>query len=234
LSFKNNLSLNNKKREKKLDHIERNYKIIREKMIEQMEDSIRLGRTLIDTELDAGILNFVVRPLIKNFYDYWAKHDARSGTLKQIQITLESAKKIIRAGVTEDSINLILEETFPIYLQGDQTFRQSNKRHKNYKRLKEIAKKTYLSYLKQVILLLNVKDNVQDYADLCLHAFNSKEETVKILSTQLEYTDESIRIVEEDLTILNVTIGRKIIIKALRKGFELKKKEFFYGIDTVY
>ena len=217
-----------------MDHIERNYKIIREKMIEQMEDSIRLGRTLIDTELDAGIFNFVVRPVIKSFYDYWSKHDARSGTLKQIQVTLETAKEVINDGVTEDSINLIIEKSFPIYLQGDQTFRQSSKRHKNYKRLKEIAKKTYLNYLKQVILLLEVEDNVQDYADLCVHAFSSKEETTKILTKQLDYTDESIRIVEEDLTILNITIGRKIIIKALRKGFELKKKEFINGINDTY
>jgi len=217
-----------------LDHVERNYNIIREKMIEQMEDSIRLGRTLIDTELDAGILNFVVRPIIKNFYDYWSKHDARSGTLKQIQITLETAREVIKNGATEDSINLIIAKTFPIYLQGDQTFRQSSKRHKNYKRLKELAKKTYLNYLKQVILLLQVKDDVQDYADLCVHAFSSKEETTKILTKQLEYTDESIKIVEEDLTILNITIGRKIIIKALRKGFELKKKEFINGINDTY
>ena len=217
-----------------MDHIERNYKIIREKMIEQMEDSIRLGRTLIDTELDAGIFNFVVRPIIKSFYDYWSKHDARSGTLKQIQVTLETAKEVINDGVTEDSINLIIEKSFPIYLQGDQTFRQSSKRHKNYKRLKEIAKKTYLNYLKQVISLLEVEDNVQDYADLCVHAFSSKEETTKILTKQLDYTDESIRIVEEDLTILNITIGRKIIIKALRKGFELKKKEFINGINDTY
>lgn len=217
-----------------MDYIERNYIIIREKMIEQMEASLRLGRTLIDTELDVGILNFVVKPLIKNFYDYWSKHDARSGTLDQIQVVLETAKAAINNGATEESINLLMEQTFQSYLQGDQVFRQSSKHHKNYKRLKEIAKKTYLSYLKQLILLLSVKDDVNDYTDLCLHAFTTKEETTKILAKQLEYTDESIRIVEEDLTILKVTIGRKIIIKALRKGFELKKNEFYDGIDDAY
>ncbi|MHA1671136.1 MAG: hypothetical protein ACTSV5_11260 [Promethearchaeota archaeon] len=217
-----------------MDHIERNYKIIREKMIEQMEDSIKLGRTLIDTELDAGILNFVVKPIIKSFYDYWSKHDAISGTLKQIDITLNTAKEALNNSRSEDSINLLMEKTFPSYLEGDQTFRQSSKRHKNYKRLIEIAKKTYLNYLKQVISLLDVKNDVQDYTDLCLHAFTSKEETTKILAKQLDYTDKSIKIVEEDLSILKITIGRRIIIKALRNGFELKKKEFFDGIDDAY
>lgn len=217
-----------------MDHVERNYKIIREKMIEQLEDSLRLGRKLIDTELDVGILNFVVRPVVKRFYDYWSKHDARSGTLEQIQVILETANNAVNNGATEDSINLFMEKTFSRYLKGDQVFRQSSKRHKNYNKLKEIAKKSYLSYLKQVILLLKVKDDVQDYADLCLHAFISKEETTKILTKHLEYTDESIRIVEEDLTILNITMGRKIIIKALRNGFELKKKEFFDGINKEF
>jgi hypothetical protein len=104
-------------------------------MIEQMEESIRLGRTLIDTELDAGIFNFIVKPIIKNFYDYWSRHDARSGTLEQIQVTLDTAKQLIKNDVTEDSINLFMEKTFPRYLQGDQTFRQSNKHQKKYKRL---------------------------------------------------------------------------------------------------
>ena len=41
-------------------------------MTQQMEQSLKLGRKLIDTELDTGILNFIVRPVVKAFYDYWA------------------------------------------------------------------------------------------------------------------------------------------------------------------
>ena len=73
-----------------MEYIERNYNIIKERMIQQMEESLKKGRKLIDTELDAGMLNFIVRPIVKAFYDFWAMHDARKGTLKQIDVTLDA------------------------------------------------------------------------------------------------------------------------------------------------
>jgi len=61
-----------------VDYLERNYRLIKERMIEQMENSIELGRKLIDTELDTGFLNFIIKPIVRTFYDYWSKNDARS------------------------------------------------------------------------------------------------------------------------------------------------------------
>ena len=77
-----------------MEYIDRNYNILKEKMIQQMEKSLSLGRKLIDTELDAGFLNFIIRPVVKAFYDYWSMHDARKGTLKQINLTLEAGKQL--------------------------------------------------------------------------------------------------------------------------------------------
>ena len=53
-----------------MDYLERNYRLIKERMIEQMENSIELGRKLIDTELDTGFLNFIIKPIVKTFYEY--------------------------------------------------------------------------------------------------------------------------------------------------------------------
>ena len=44
-----------------VDHIDRNYRLIQQTMIKQMERSFAIGRELIDSELDAGLLNFVVK-----------------------------------------------------------------------------------------------------------------------------------------------------------------------------
>jgi hypothetical protein len=221
-------------REISLTYLDRNFEIVKERMIDQMEQSFTLGRKLIDTELDTGMLNFVVKPLVKTFYDYWSQHDARSGTLKQIQVTLNAGKEIILRGDSGDKFQEIFNNTFPEYIKADQTYRQCSKRHKNYERLKEVAKNTYLNYLKEVVLLLKVEENVNDYGDLCTHAFNTKEEAKRILLNQLEYTDEAIRIVEEDPSILNIPFGRKIILKTLRKGFEVSKKDLLFAINDTY
>ncbi len=217
-----------------MDYLERNYRIIKERMIQQMEESLILGRKLIDTELDAGILNFIVRPVVKAFYDYWAQHDARKGTLKQIDITLDAGKQLLLNGNSEESFNRILEEFFPRYLKGDQVTYQCSKNHRNYEKLKENSRETFINYLREVKAFLGVEEYVNEYSDLARCAFKSKEIATKNLKKQLEFTERGISIIEDDPTILSVPVGKRIIIKALRKGFEETKKEFFKGIDETY
>ncbi|MBA7612368.1 hypothetical protein ES703_19604 [subsurface metagenome] len=203
-------------------------------MIQQMENSIILGRKLIDMVLDTGFLNFIINPIVKSFYDHWAKNDAKSGTLKQIQITLDSGKHLVLNGKTEQSFNNLIEENFPKYFKNDQTFRMGNNRHKNFDRFKQNAKETFTSYLEEVVKLLEVEEDVGDYGDLCRVAFKSKEVAEENLMRQLEFTEKGIKIVEEDPSILKVPIGRKIIVKALRRGYELTKKEFIEGLNDTY
>ncbi len=203
-------------------------------MIQQMEESLKLGRKLIDTELDAGVLNFIVRPVVKTFYDYWAQHDARKGTLKQIDITLEAGKQLLLNGNSEESFNRIIEENFPRYLKGDQVTYQCSKSHKNYGLLKENARETFINYLKEVKAFLSVEEEVNDYYDLARSAFKSKEIAIKNLKKQLEFTERGISLIEDDPSLLSLIAGKKIIIKALRKGFEETKKDFFKGIDETY
>jgi hypothetical protein len=203
-------------------------------MIEQMESSIELGRKLIDTELDTGILNFLIKPIVKTFYDIWSRNDARSGTLKQIKITLDSGKQSLLNGKSKESFDKIIEENFPMYLEADQTSRQCSRSHRNYERLSKVAKETFKNYLKELVKLLEVKDDVDNYGDLCRIAFPLKDIAEQNLMKQLEFTDKGIQIVEEDSGILKIPMGRKIIVKALRRGFELTKKEFIAALNDTY
>ena len=51
---------------------------------------------------------------------------------------------------------------------------------------------------------------------------------------QLEFTDKGIKIIEEDPLILKVPVGRKIIMKTLRRGFERTKAEFIKALYDTY
>ncbi|MFW9900875.1 MAG: hypothetical protein ACFFDY_06270 [Candidatus Thorarchaeota archaeon] len=217
-----------------MKHIERNYQLVKQRMIEQMENSIKLGRRLIDTELDTGLLNFIIKPIVKTFYDYWSKNDAREGTLKQINITLEAGKKLLLNGGSNEIFNEILNDFFPKYLESDQTTRQCSRDHKNYEKLKNVTKQTFINYLKELVKLLDIKVEVGNYGDLCREAFPSKEVAKQNLMKQLDFTDQSIKIVEEDPNILKLPVGKKIILKALRKGFEQTKEEFTKAINDTY
>jgi len=203
-------------------------------MIEQMENSIVLGRKIIDTELDTGFLNFIVKPIIKTFYDWWAQNEARVGTLEQIKVTLDSGKVLLLNGESDQIFDKIVNDNFPKYLAGDQTSRQCSRSHKNYERLKQVAKETFISYLKRVVKLLEINEDLDDYGDLCRAAFKTRELAEEHLMKQLSFTEEAIKIIEEDPSILKIPIGKKILIKALRKGFGQTKIEFKNALEDTY
>jgi len=218
-----------------MSHIQRNYKIVEEKMISQTDLSLSYGRQLIDTELDAGAFNFVVKPIVKTFYKHWSDNNARVGTIKQIKIALDSAKKLIQNGeITKEKFDEVININFPNYLENDQTDKQCKKNHKHYKKLKEITKKSFISQVEECILFLNIKEDVKNYDELSRAAFKTKEKAYEALKRQLDYNDDGITIVEQDDSILNVPTGKNIIVSVLRKGFELTKEKLIEELDFIF
>ena len=157
-----------------MDYVARNYEIVKQRMIDQMEISLNFGKSLIDTELDAGVFNVVVKPIVKSFYKYWSDNDAKVGTLEQIRVTLDTAKTIVLNGkMPQQDYEKLVNTKFLIYLENDQTDRQCNKKHRNYQKLKDITKKCFITQIEESILFLSVKEEVADYNQLSLIAFNN-------------------------------------------------------------
>ena len=218
-----------------MDNITRNYNILEKRMIEQMKTSLNFGKELIDTELDAGTLNFVVKPIVRSFYKYWSDKDAKVGTLKQIKITLDSARELIRNGdSSKEHLNNIVNRNFPIYLENDQTSQQCRKTHHNYNKLKEITLKCFITQVEESILFLKVRDVINNYNELSRATFKTREKAYQALKRQLDYNDEGIAIVEKDDKILKVPIGKSIILKVLRKAFELTKEKLIEELDEAF
>ena len=218
-----------------MSHILRNYKIVEEKMISQTDLSLSYGRELIDTELDAGAFNFVVKPIVQTFYKFWSNNNARVGTLKQIKIALDSAKTLIENGeITTEKFDELINKTFPDYLENDQTDKQCNKNHKDYERLKELTKKSFIAQVEECVLFLNIKDDVKNYEELSRATFKTKEKAYEALIRQLDFNDDGIAIVEQDDSILNVLAGKEIIVSVLRKGFEMTKEKLIEELDFIF
>lgn len=218
-----------------MDIIERNYKILEKHLITQMQTSLNIGRDLIDTELDAGTLNFIIKPIVKSFYKYWSDKDAKVGTIGQIKIALDSAKELVRNGdASKEKFDNLINKNFPIYLENDQTSRQCRKTHNNYKKLEEVTLKLFNTQVEESVLFLKVRDDIKNYSELSQATFKTKEIAYQALKRQLDYNEEGIVIVEEDDKILKIPIGKNIILKVLRKGFELTKKGLIDELDEIF
>ncbi len=218
-----------------MNYLDKNYKILERRMINQMQISLNYGKSLIDSELNVGALNFVVKPIVISFYKYWSDKDAKVGTLEQIKVTLDSAKELVVNGdLSKEKLDKIIVKNFPIYLKNDQTDKQCRQDHKNYLRLKEVTKKCFETQVEESLLFLKVEEDIKDYSELSRAAFKSKEKAYQALRRQLDFNEEGISIVEEDDSILKVPMGKNIILKVLRKGFELTKNQLIEELDHIF
>lgn len=220
---------------KKMDYIERNYKLIKERMVEQTDISLEYGREIIESELDAGALNVIVKPIVRAFYKYWSDKDARIGTLEQIRVTLDTAKELVQnSEISKEQFDRVINKNFPVYLKNDQTYRSCRKNHSNYDKLKEITKQSFITQVEESILLLHTQEDVKDYNELSKITFKTKENAYKALKRQLDFNEAGISIVEKDDSILNVMAGKDIILKTLRKGFERTKEKLIEELDYIF
>lgn len=218
----------------KLNHLERNYNILKDEMIQRMNNALDYGKKLIDTELKAGLLNPVIKPLIKTFYESWSNKNAKVGTLKQINITLNCGKLLVQNGANEDKFNIVIEDNFQEYLEGDQTYIHCDKKNKKFKTLLEINKKLFIIQVNDVIKMIQTKEDVNNYDELTRVVFKTKKEAYDALIKNIDYNDEAITLVENNPNLLKVPIGKKIILRLLRKGFEYTKKELLEYLDIIY
>jgi len=88
--------------------------------------------------------------------------------------------------------------------------------------------------VEESVLLLNIKDDVKDYNELSRAAFETKEKAYQALKRQLDYNEEGIAIVEQDDSILKILLGRNTILKVLRMGFELTKKNLIEELNEIF
>jgi hypothetical protein len=218
-----------------MDHIARNYKLLEEKMLEHMDVSLNFGKELIESELDAGFLNLLVKPVVRSFYQMWSSNHARIGTIEQIKITLDSAKELISNGeINEEKFNAIIKKNFPIYLKNDQTDQQCHHRHKNYPKLEEITRQSFITQVEECVLLLNVKEDVNSYNELSKAAFKTREKALNALKRQLDFNEKGIEILEQDDSILKVFAGKNVIMTVLRKGFEKTKQFLITDLSNIF
>ncbi|MBY8981363.1 MAG: hypothetical protein KGD57_00310, partial [Candidatus Lokiarchaeota archaeon] len=64
--------------------------------------------------------------------------------------------------------------------------------------------------------------------------FKTKKEAYDSLIRNIDYNDEAIKLTEKNPSILKVPMGKKIILRLLRKGFEQTKQDLIEYLDTIY
>ena len=156
-----------------MEHIERNTELLGKRMMRIMRMSMDFGREIINQEVDVGLLNVIVKPIVKTFYNYWSNTEIYKGTVKQIRAVVDSAKDLIKKDNLEESFEKTIEKYFPIFFDGDSTSKRCKEDHRNFRKLKEILYENFIDKVRETILFLKVKKaDVESYEDLTKDPFS--------------------------------------------------------------
>ncbi len=216
-------------------HLDRNFNILHEQLVGEMNDSLEFGNQLIDEEMHG--ISSIGRPIVKAFYASLVRKDLEDGTLKNINGVMKISRQMVENGIDEDSDQFykILNQKFPIYTKNDQTSRQCRHDHKNFPKLLENLKLTFEWQVRPTLRMLKTEDeDIHNYHELVLKSFSSADECKTILRKQLDYMQYGLKVIQEDMSILNIPTARDFIFRILTKGFARKTEEFMRDIDVIF
>ena len=212
-------------------YFDRNSDLVRKRLIKQIEISLDKGNKFIEKELSSS-LYILVKPVIKLYYTQVKRKDMESGSYKQIDLCIKAAKDVILEGI---SLETAVNRYFQPYLKADQTSHTLKKTHRNYSKLVANQKETYKAQIIPLLdLFQNDSDGIRTYDELVKDTFKTKEKTLKALTEQFEYMERGLKWIKDDLTIINLPMGRDILYKILMQGYQETVNELVSETEAMY
>jgi len=213
--------------------VERNYRLIEERMLIQADISLRFGEELIDEEFKGGLSSIILRPTIKLFYSFYAKKNLKAAAVKQLYIVLDTAKDLLLADKKPDDPEFqeFSLQNVQDYIKNDSTVLYCKKKHPNFHRLIENVKEGFLFQVKSTWMLLGMDGDINGYTELTHKSYKNREIARETMIHQMDIIGRGISIVESDQSILDVPAAKSLIMRVLRNGFEQTRAQFLRDID---
>jgi hypothetical protein len=212
--------------------LERNIRLIRARMLLQLETSLKKGSEYISQELD-GPQNFLIRPAVRGFYDTFVKPILRDGSRGNLDLDVECAKALILDPTKK--FEEIIEKNASRYFKNDSTARFANKRNKNYKWFVENVKNTFRAQLRHMVEALKCEaPDVKTYDELMIATYKTKETARAALQEQIQNMEMGIEKIQSDPDVMDIAVAKDLITRVLVRGMKDTKAELLAGVDDVF
>ena len=212
--------------------LERNIRLIRARMLLQLETSLKKGSEYIDQEL-AGPQNFVIRPITRGFYDTFVKPILRDGSRGNLDLDVECAKVLILDPTKK--FEEVIEKNANRYFKNDSTARFANKRNKNYKWFVENVKNTFRAQLRHMVEALKCEaPDVKTYDELMIATYKTKENARAALQEQIVNMEMGIEKIQSDPDVMDIAVAKDLITRVLVRGMKDTKAELLDGVADVF
>lgn len=209
------------------ERIERNKELVEKEFYHLIEEGIKHTEEQIGN-LFKGRWSFILNPLAKVVFSWFAIDRAKEAGLKQLRFALKCAEQCINKSVPE-----VVNQYFSSYLKYNLVYLRSNHRHQDYPKLQELMKEGFKIRLILYSTILKAKG--KEYEELLKNAFPSKKEVVKLVEEQFKVVQSAQELVEEEPLLIKIPpLARKEILHILKSAYSEEKRLLLKRIDQIY
>jgi hypothetical protein len=216
--------------------LDRNGDIVADVLIGNMNRTLDIVSKLLNQEMSRGLLNMILKPAFKVLYNMLIKGSIRRMGKESIEDHIELCKSIILDGIdtSGDRFQERLDGLFPQLLEHDQIGRLCKRKHKNFPVFTDMARVMFDAQSVYIIHLIGTDGEFTDIGGLCRVAFPRKRDATAVLNRQLNAIKDMLKLVEKDLSILNVPTSRSLVYRVLVKGYMEMIDEINRDVNEIY
>lgn len=209
------------------ERIEKNKKLVEEEFYQLIAEGIKYTEEQIGS-LFKGKLSFILNPLAKVVFSWFAVDKAKQAGLKQLKFTLNGAGQCVNKSIDE-----VVNKYFSPYLKYNIVYLRSNHRHRDYPKLQELMKQGFKIRLTLYSTMLSAKGKT--YEELVRNAFPSKSDVVKLIEKQFEVVNCAQELVEKEPLLIKIPpLARREILHILKSAYQQERKLLLKRIDQIY
>lgn len=215
--------------------LERNFELVRDNLIQHLDRSIDIISKIMNSEMSRG-LNILLKPAFKVLHKFLIHGGIRRDGIKGIEEMISVAREIVESNI-EPETDQFYEKVRSVndqFSEMNQIGRLCKRNHKNFARCMEIAGELYEAQVIFTVHLLSTTGGNEDYNELCRRTFSDKADAIQLLQRQTNATKEILKVIEKDLSIINIPLSRRLAYRVLMKGYMEVVRGFHNEIDKIY
>jgi len=208
--------------------LEENLAIIRNEIISEIDRGLDFADKKI-ANIYIGMFSFVVNPLARLIFKYFAMREARKRGLERVDLFINCIRE---ACTSRKSVDRIVDENFEEFLNCNEIWIRRNPSHKRIAEFRKSLKEEFR--LQMIIFDKVVCARGNSYSELVRNAYPDRRALDELVERQFKMVETQMKLAEEKDLLKIPSAIRTEVTQIMRYVFDYAKNRIREKSDEIY
>lgn len=208
--------------------LEENLAIIRDEIISEIDRGLDFADKKI-ANIYTGMFSFVVNPLARIVFRYFAMKEARKRGLERVDLFINCIRE---ACTSKKNIDKIVDENFEEFLNCNEVWIRRNPDHKRIAEFRRSLKEEFR--IQMIIFARVVCARGSSYSELVRNAYPERKELDELVERQFKIVEAQMRLAEEKGLLRIPNAIKTEVTEIMRYVFDYAKSRIREKSDEIY